>query len=209
MAPPAAGPQRRYRDRYKQWFDRVLLLAAAPLTVPLGLVLATAVRVTSGAPVLFRQTRVGKNGEDFEILKFRTMAVGDNPIVPDASRITPVGRWLRRTSLDELPQLVNVWRGEMSIVGPRPTLRYQVDKYDEAQLQRLDVAPGITGLAQVSGRNSLSWGRRIEADLEYVKRCSLVLDVQILARTLGVVVSGEGLEGHDPEDPLVSNGGTA
>ena len=139
----------------------VLALVAVPAAV-LGLASALAVRLTSPGPILFRQERIGRDGVPFTMLKFRTMLDGPNPIFPDASRITSAGRVLRRFSLDELPQLINVARGEMSIVGPRPTLAYQVERYDAQQRRRLEVRPGLTGLAQVSGRNELSWARRID-----------------------------------------------
>src|SRR4029077_13577811 len=120
------------------------------------------------------------DGEPFELLKFRTMVAGDNPIFPDATRITSAGRLLRRFSLDELPQLLNVARGDMSLVGPRPTLAYQVDRYTERQRVRLSVRPGLTGLAQVRGRNLLSWSERIEYDVEYVRTQSIAVDVRII-----------------------------
>jgi lipopolysaccharide/colanic/teichoic acid biosynthesis glycosyltransferase len=197
-------PENRYRERTKPWIDRAALVLTSPVTVPIGLLVAAAVRVSSGSPIFFRQNRVGRSGRDFEMLKFRTMTNGDNPVVPDPDRITAIGKVLRRTSLDELPQLINVWRGEMSLVGPRPTLRYQVDRYDDTQRRRLDVAPGLTGLAQVSGRNSLGWSQRIDADLEYVNTCSLGLDLRIIGRTFAVVLTGQGIDGHNPEDPLVA-----
>ena len=144
------------------------------------------------------------NGSTFEVRKFRTMTVGDNPIFPDASLVTSAGRWLRRTSLDELPQLINVARGEMSVVGPRPTLSYQVERYDDHQRRRLAVRPGLTGLAQVSGRNALSWGDRIEFDITYVETQSFRTDARILMKTAKVMVSGEGVEGHPTDDPLAA-----
>jgi lipopolysaccharide/colanic/teichoic acid biosynthesis glycosyltransferase len=151
---------------------------------------------------MFRQKRVGKNGVEFEVLKFRTMFDRDNSVFPDASSITPVGKILRRFSLDELPQLICVARGQMSIVGPRPTLQYQVDRYDDFQRRRLEVKPGLTGLAQISGRNSLTWSKRIELDVEYVDRQSLFLDLKILARTFWTLISGDGVEGHPTEDAI-------
>jgi lipopolysaccharide/colanic/teichoic acid biosynthesis glycosyltransferase len=169
-----------------------------------GAVCAAAVLLTSRGPVLFRQQRVGKNGVAFEVLKFRTMIHGDNPIVPDPSRITSVGRVLRRLSLDELPQLINVARGEMSIVGPRPTLAYQVERYDERQRGRLAVRPGLTGLAQIRGRNTLSWTQRIEHDLEYIERQSLWLDARIIGGTALMLLRADGVEGHREDDPLVA-----
>jgi len=164
--------------RGKRTVDLVLLALVAVPAAVLGVVCAAAVRLTSSGPVFFRQQRVGRDGVPFEMVKFRSMRAGVNPIFPDADRITPVGRVLRRTSLDELPNLVNVARGEMSVVGPRPTLAYQVDRYDDRQRVRLDVRPGLTGLAQVNGRNELSWPARIELDLEYVDRQSVALDLR-------------------------------
>jgi lipopolysaccharide/colanic/teichoic acid biosynthesis glycosyltransferase len=185
---------------------RVLdLTIAALVSLPallVGVVCAAAVKLTSRGPVLFVQERVGMGGRPFTVYKFRTMVTGDNPVFPDATRITRVGRWLRRFSLDELPQLINVWRGEMSIVGPRPTLAYQVERYTPWQRHRLDVRPGLTGLAQVNGRNALPWEVRIELDLEYVRTQSPLLDLRIIARTVWVAISGEGAEGHPTDDPL-------
>src|SRR5690606_9205639 len=149
-----------------------------------GVVCVVAIRLTSKGPVFFRQERIGLGGRPFTVWKFRTMVVGDNPAIPDPDRITAVGRLLRRWSLDELPQLINVARGEMSIVGPRPTLAYQVERYDEEQRRRLAVPPGLTGLAQVEGRNELPWPERIRLDVQYVERASPALDLRILARTL-------------------------
>ncbi len=165
------------------------LVAAAPVLAGV----AVAIRIESRGPILLRQMRVGRDGRDFGMLKFRTMVEGAHAIgagwlvsAQDA-RITRVGRFLRRWSLDELPQLVNVLRGDMSIVGPRPTLRYQVEQYTPLQRRRLEVRPGITGWAQVSGRNDLSWPRRIELDVWYVDHRSLSLDAKILVRTIPVL----------------------
>lgn len=199
MSTPAFRP---YRG--KRAVDLALLVVVAVPALVLGAVCALAVKLTSRGPVLFHQTRIGMAGRPFEVVKFRTMLVGDNPVVPDASRITPVGRVLRRLSLDELPQLLNVARGEMSVVGPRPTLAYQVERYTDRQRQRLAVRPGLTGLAQVSGRNTLSWGERIEHDLAYVRTQSAALDLRLVARTVRVLLSGEGVEGHPETDPLVA-----
>jgi lipopolysaccharide/colanic/teichoic acid biosynthesis glycosyltransferase len=181
----------------------VLALAAAPALV-LGAVCAVAVRLTSPGPVFFRQERVGMDGRVFRVWKFRTMVAGDNPIFPDATRITSAGRVLRRLSLDELPQLINVATGDMSVVGPRPTLAYQVERYDDRQRRRLEVRPGLTGWAQVNGRNALSWPERIEYDLEYVEAQSAAMDLRILLRTARAMLSGEGVEGHPTDDPLAA-----
>lgn len=179
----------------------VMGIVAFPAAI-VGLICALAVRLTSRGPILFRQERVGRGGVSFEALKFRTMIDGDNPVFPDATRITSAGRWLRRFSLDELPQLINVARGEMSIIGPRPTLAYQAERYSDRQRLRLAVRPGLTGLAQVNGRNTLDWSARIEYDIEYVQRQSLWLDLSILARTVTAVLTGYGAEGHPTDDPM-------
>lgn len=131
---------------------------------------------------------------------------GGNPLFPQDDRITPVGRWLRRLSLDEVPQLWNVVMGDMSIVGPRPTLPYQVDRYSERQRQRLAVRPGITGFAQVRARNAVSWPERIEMDLDYIERQSVTLDLMILWQSIGAVVKGSGVSGHPVDDPLARVG---
>jgi lipopolysaccharide/colanic/teichoic acid biosynthesis glycosyltransferase len=161
------------------------LLIASPLLALAALV----VKLEDGGPVLYRQTRVGRDGIDFELLKLRTMVVGAETkgaglaVNRGDSRITRAGRLLRKLSLDELPQLWNVVRGEMSVIGPRPTLRYQVEQYSERQRHRLDVKPGITGWAQVNGRATLPWADRIELDVWYVEHRSPALDLRILART--------------------------
>ena len=159
------------------------------LVSPLLAAAAIAIKLEDRGPILYRQTRVGKDGEDFELLKLRTMIVGAETqgagyaVDRGDSRITRVGRLLRSTSLDELPQLWNVVRGEMSLIGPRPTLRYQVERYSERQQRRLDVRPGITGWAQIHGRASLSWAERIELDVWYVEHRSPLTDLLILLRT--------------------------
>src|SRR5947207_4398458 len=170
----------------------VCLLAASPLLA----VAAIGIKLGDHGPVFYRQTRVGKDGRDFELLKLRTMVVGAEKLgagwaVDEGDpRITRVGRVLRKLSLDELPQLWNVVRGDMSLIGPRPTLRYQVDTYTERQRRRLDVKPGITGWAQVHGRAALPWADRIELDVWYVEHRSPRLDLQILARTPFALVRG-------------------
>jgi len=168
------------------------LLVASPV---LGLA-ALAVKLGDRGPVLYRQTRVGRDGVDFELLKLRTMIVGAEKIgagfaVDEGDpRITRVGRILRKLSLDELPQLWNVVRGDMSVIGPRPTLRYQVERYTPRQRRRLEVKPGITGWAQVHGRAALPWEERIELDVWYVEHRSPWLDLKILARTPLALFSG-------------------
>ncbi len=194
--------------RGKRALDLLVWAVVAIPALLLGAVCALAVKLTSRGPVFFRQERVGMDGVPFDVVKFRTMVDGDNPIFPDATRITRAGKWLRRLSLDELPQLINVASGEMSVVGPRPTLQYQVDRYDDQQRLRLCVRPGLTGLAQIRGRNNLSWGQRIEFDVEYVQTQSLWLDIKILFGTVRVLLSGEGAEGHPEDDPLATPDGT-
>ncbi|MGA2012829.1 MAG: sugar transferase [Solirubrobacteraceae bacterium] len=179
--------------------DLAIALPLAILSAPLVLVLAVAVRLDSPGHPIYTQTRVGLGGRPFAIYKLRTMVSGAEftgaglAIAAGDSRITRLGRLLRRTSLDELPNLWNVVRGEMSIVGPRPTLQHQVDAYTPRQRGRLAVKPGITGWAQINGRAALPWPERIELDLWYVEHRSLALDCRILARTLGMVLRGSGL----------------
>jgi lipopolysaccharide/colanic/teichoic acid biosynthesis glycosyltransferase len=176
-------------DEVNRTLDVALAAAGLVLVSPLLGLAALATKLESGGPVLYRQTRVGRHGVDFEVLKLRTMVVGAEKIgagyVVDRGdpRITRVGRVLRRTSIDELPQLWNVLRGDMSLIGPRPTLRYQVDQYDERQRRRLEIRPGLTGWAQVQGRASLPWADRIELDVWYVEHRSPRVDVEILLRT--------------------------
>ncbi len=179
--------------------DLIIALPVAVVTAPLVLVLAVLVRLESPGDPIYTQTRVGLRGRPFQIFKLRTMVSGAEftgaGLAIDAGddRITRVGSLLRRTSLDELPNLWNVLRGEMSIVGPRPTLQHQVDAYTPRQRGRLSVKPGITGWAQINGRASLPWSERIELDLWYVEHRTLALDLRILARTITMVVRGSGL----------------
>jgi undecaprenyl phosphate N,N'-diacetylbacillosamine 1-phosphate transferase len=167
------------------------------LLTPLFLVIGSLIRLDSPGPVFFRQERAGKGGVPFRIFKFRTMYVAPAPTrgsqAQDDPRITRVGRWLRRLSLDELPQLINVVKGEMSLIGPRPALVYQIERYDSHQRRRLDVRPGITGWAQVNGRNSLSWEEKIEFDVWYVEHRSFWLDLRILLKTTGAVLNPSGI----------------
>ena len=182
------------------------LLLLAPLFVLIGV----AIKLDSAGPVFFSQTRIGQGGRPFRIFKFRSMVMdaenkGTGVFVKEGDeRITRVGKLLRHTSLDEIPQLLNILRSEMSLVGPRPTLPYQVERYDARQSKRLTVKPGLTGWAQVKGRNALSWPERIELDLWYVDNCSLGLDLWILWKTLGVVVVKKDLYKKRREDPISS-----
>ena len=179
--------------------DLAIALPAVVITAPLVAVLALAVRLESPGDPIYRQRRVGRDGAPFQIYKLRTMVSNAEfqgaglAISADDRRITRMGRLLRRTSLDELPNLWNVVRGEMSIVGPRPTLEGQVEQYTERQRGRLAVKPGITGWAQINGRASLPWPERIELDLWYVEHRSLALDLRILRRTARQVIRGAGI----------------
>jgi len=169
--------------------DAVIAGAGLVLTSPILAAAALAIKLEDGGPILYGQARVGKDGEDFDLLKLRTMVVGAERIGAGYAvdrgdpRITRTGRFLRRTSIDELPQLWNVLRGDMSVIGPRPTLRYQVEQYDSRQRRRLEVKPGLTGWAQVNGRAALPWPERIELDVWYVEHRSPRVDLDILLRT--------------------------
>ena len=180
----------------KRLADIAISVTGLVIASPFLALSALAVKLDGGGPVLFRQTRVGKNGADFELLKLRTMVVGAETkgagfaVEQGDPRITRVGRILRRLSLDELPQLWNVVRGEMSLIGPRPTLAYQVERYTEHQRHRLDVRPGLTGWAQVHGRASLPWDERIELDVWYVEHRSPWIDLKILALTPAALFRG-------------------
>ncbi len=189
----------------KRAFDIVVSAIGLLALSPLLTVMALAIWAEDRGPIFYIHPRVGKDGREFPFFKFRTMAVGSdrdgyNLSAGDA-RITRVGVFLRRWSLDELPQLLNVLRGEMSLIGPRPTLAYQVAEYTPRQRGRLSVRPGLTGLAQVSGRNSLTWPERIELDLQYIEGYSLALDARILLKTVKAVVYPEGIYGHGWEQP--------
>jgi lipopolysaccharide/colanic/teichoic acid biosynthesis glycosyltransferase len=180
-------------------FDLLVASVALVLTSPLVVVAMIAIRIESSGSPIYRQRRVGKDGEPFEMLKLRTMVSGAEhhgaglAVNFGDPRITRVGHILRRFSIDELPNLVNVLRGEMSIVGPRPTIQVQVDQYTERQRRRLEVKPGLTGWAQVNGRASLPWHERIELDLWYVEHRSFLLDLRIIFRTVEMLVMGTGL----------------
>jgi len=198
----ATSNDRPYRG--KRLLDLLLLAVVALPALAVGAVCAAAVGLTSPGGVFFKQERIGMGGRPFTVWKFRSMVAGDNPVFPDASRITAVGKVLRRLSLDELPQLINVALGDMSVVGPRPTLAYQVERYDDHQRRRLAVRPGLTGLAQVNGRNALSWDERINYDVTYVETQSVAEDLRIVVKTFSTLLTGEGVEGHPTDDPLAA-----
>jgi lipopolysaccharide/colanic/teichoic acid biosynthesis glycosyltransferase len=192
----------------KRAIDILGSLVGLSLLSPIVMIAAAAIRLTTGGPAFFAQARTGRGGRPFRVYKLRTMSgapsfrVGRETEAGDP-RITPVGRWLRRTGVDELPQLLNVLRGEMSLVGPRPLLAWENDLCDGRQAARLLVRPGITGLAQVYGRNAIPWEDRVALDVSYVERACLALDLDILLRTLPVALLGldayGGDEGENPE----------
>jgi lipopolysaccharide/colanic/teichoic acid biosynthesis glycosyltransferase len=182
-------------DPAKRVLDVILASILLLLSLPVQAVVAVLIRIRLGPPVLFRQQRPGLDEKPFELTKFRTMRVArpDGAPEPDAARLTAFGRRLRSLSLDELPTLLNVIRGDMSLVGPRPLMMAYLDRYSPEQARRHEVRPGMTGLAQVSGRNALTWEEKFELDIEYVDTRSLRRDLAILARTVGAVLSRSGV----------------
>ena len=190
-----------YRALGKRLLDLALVIPGLVVLGPALLLIAAGVRRYMGSPVLFRQIRPGLRGEPFEIRKFRTMTDerdADGNLLPDAERLTPLGSFLRRSSLDELPELLNVLTGDMSLVGPRPLIMSYLDRYTPEQARRNEVVPGVTGWAQVNGRNALSWEQKFAYDVWYVDHLSLWLDLKILAMTVWQVFAGHGVsaEGH-------------
>jgi lipopolysaccharide/colanic/teichoic acid biosynthesis glycosyltransferase len=185
----------------KRVLDLLIGVPALIVAAPLLAIAAVAIKLDSRGPVFYLARRVGRDGREFDLYKLRTMHTGNDPVgvgtpvLPGDPRVTRAGGFLRRFSLDELPNLINVIRGEMSIVGPRPTLAAQVDEYTQHQRRRLEVKPGLTGWAQVNGRAGIPWDERIELDVWYVEHRSLGLDLRILARTARLLVTGHGLYG--------------
>jgi len=204
------SPKSRAAMTVKRLLDFVAAWVLLLVTWPLMLVAAVSIRVMLGSPVLFRQVRPGLKGRPFEILKFRSMkdAVDENGrLLPDERRMTWLGSLLRRLSIDELPQLFNVLKGEMSLVGPRPLLVEYLPLYSAEQMRRHEMPPGITGWAQVNGRNAVSWEERFRMDVWYVDHWSLLLDLKILAATFGRVLSRSGVSqpGHATMEPFRGN----
>jgi len=184
----------------KRLFDLVIVLLTSPIWLPILLLLALCVRAALGRPILFRQPRPGLGGRVFDLRKFRTMTHARDAqgnLLPDAHRLTRFGRWLRSTSLDELPEVLNELKGDMSLVGPRPLLVQYLDRYTPEQMRRHAVRPGITGWAQVRGRNALSWEEKFRHDVWYVDHQSLWLDLRILALTVGQVLRRTGIHAAD------------
>ena len=201
-----------YRVYVKRIVDVLASAAALALLMPLLGITAVAVRVFLGAPVLFRQSRPGLGGELFEILKFRTMidARGaGGKLLPDSERLTSFGRFLRSSSIDELPELWNVLKGEMSLVGPRPLLEQYLARYTPAQARRHEVRPGLTGLAQARGRNAIGWEEKFDLDVRYVETCSFALDMRILALTMWSVIARRGVSqpGHATAQEFMGGAG--
>lgn len=193
----SAGDHSTY-DAVKRVLDVYLSAVGLILTLPLQLAVAVVVRIVHGSPVLFRQPRPGKDGKVFELMKFRSMRHPDATHVTDAERLTSLGKFLRASSLDELPALVNVLKGDMSLVGPRPLLVRYLERYTPEQARRHEVRPGVTGLAQARGRNSLDWEEKLALDVEYVDNRSFALDMRILWETASVVLLRRGIsaDGH-------------
>ena len=185
-----------YRTYGKRIFDVAVAGTALVLAAPLLAATAIAVRVAIGSPVLFRQRRPGKDGKPFTLVKFRTMTDArdhNGALLPDADRLPRFGKWLRATSLDELPELFNIVRGEMSLVGPRPLLERYLTRYDARQARRHEVRPGLTGWAQINGRNAADWPTRLEHDVQYVERMSFAFDLRILWGTVKAVLRKDGI----------------
>jgi sugar transferase EpsL len=189
------------RRRVKRATDRVLAAGGLVAAAPAMLIVAGSIRASMGGSALFRQARIGKDDEPFEMLKFRTMTEEKGErgeLLPDADRLTPLGAFLRKTSLDELPQLINVLRGEMSLIGPRPLHVHYLPRYSNEQSRRHEVLPGITGWAQVKGRNALDWNSKFELDVWYVDHWRLLLDLRIGLLTIKALARADGVsaEGH-------------
>lgn len=185
--------KRRPYDFVKRAIDILIAGLALILSLPIQLVVALLVRINLGSPVLFTQQRPGRSGHMFTMYKFRTMRDITEDLVSDEDRITPFGSWLRSTSLDELPELLNVLKGDMSIVGPRPLLPEYLPLYTARQARRHEVRPGVTGLAQVKGRNAMPWAERLAWDVRYVETRSFALDCRIVLDTFKVVLAREGI----------------
>jgi sugar transferase EpsL len=184
-------------EKTKRTIDLVVSMTALVFLAPLILMLSLTILLNMGGPVVFRQFRPGLRGRPFEMYKFRTMIdPSSNIVLSDEARITSLGRFLRGSSLDELPELLNVVRGNMSLVGPRPLLMEYLEKYTPTQMRRHDVLPGITGLAQVRGRNNLSWRHKFKYDLFYVEKRSLLFDLRIIIETIAVVFLRTGFRPH-------------
>lgn len=188
-----------YRVFFKRFLDFILSLLAIIILLPVLLIVTVLVRIKLGSPVIFIQERPGKNEEIFKLYKFRTMTDETDEkgnLLPDVKRLTKFGKFLRNSSLDELPELFNILKGDMSIVGPRPLLVKYLSLYNDFQRHRHDVRPGLTGLAQVNGRNATTWERRFEYDVEYVKNISFLTDIKVILLTVKSVIKHEGIDSN-------------
>lgn len=198
---------KKVRYTIKRIMDILISAVTLVALCPFLIVIALIIKLTSSGPVFFIQERIGKDGKSFKLIKFRTMVQGAEKVTQGVHidktnpYITKIGRFLRKWSIDEIPELINVLKGEMSLVGPRPTLEYQVRKYNDFQKKRLLVKPGLSGWAQVNGRNAIPWEKRIELDVWYVEHWSLWLDIKILFKTIGVLFRGD--EAPEVEDKIV------
>lgn len=186
-----------YKRIGKNYFDIILGILIFIILIPVLILLSISVFLSMGSPIFFKQERIGKNNKSFIMYKFRTMREpkdGENRLLSDADRVTKLGTFLRKTSLDELPEIINVIKGEMSLVGPRPLLDLHLELFNENQLRRHVVKPGMTGLAQVMGRQSLSFTQRTDLDIKYVENLSLWLDIKIIIKTILVVFGADGIK---------------
>lgn len=201
-----------YQKYIKRTVDIIISCLTIVALLPLFSIVAILIKLNSKGEVFFKQNRVGKNKKIFKMYKFRTMLRFEDSYYKNGSpienydRITKVGVMLRKTSIDELPQLINIFIGHMSMVGPRPTLRYQVEKYDLNQVRRLEIRPGLTGLAQINGRNSLNWEKKIQYDLEYLDNVNFITDLVILCKTILVVLKSDDVE-FDQYDNISKHAG--
>lgn len=185
-----------YAKYIKRTLDLILSLMALIVLMPLMIIIGILVRINLGSPIIFKQKRPGKDEKIFTLYKFRTMTDEKDEkgkLLPDSQRLTKFGKFLRSTSLDELPELINILKGDMSIVGPRPLLVEYLELYNEEQKHRHDVRPGLTGLAQISGRNSISWEEKFKDDLEYIKKITFLKDCKIILKTITKVFKREGI----------------
>lgn len=203
---------RKFQLFIKRAFDIIasLTLIILLIAIPVFIVVPILIRLTSKGPAVFTQERVGKDGKIFKIYKFRTMRIPEDSLdengnmLPPKERITKVGKFLRKTSLDELMQLFNILGGSMSFVGPRPTLPEQVGKYTDYHKQRHNMRPGVTGWAQVNGRNNLTWAQKIEYDIEYINKFSIWFDIKVFFKTIGVVLKPQGIAFRDGDSVLTN-----
>lgn len=184
-----------YKDHFKSIFDFIIALLLLIVLFPVALIAAVCLMTTVGRPIFFRQIRIGKNGKPFGIIKFRTMKHKTNPLQTDAERLTTIGSFLRKTSIDEIPQLLNIMKGDMSFIGPRPLLPEYMDYFTKAEQKRFEVKPGMSGYAEVMGRHQLSWDQQFAYDVEYVEKLSFLFDISIFLKTIPKVLNSSKVTG--------------